>query len=107
MKIKELTQFIEGYNKRLKEKFGGEDDQEKIILKSTVKLTEELGELCDEVLAVSSIQREEKMKNRDEKNLSGEFADVLIAVCMLAEDMGIDLEKAVQNKIKIIKERAL
>jgi len=107
MEIKELMQFIKEYNQRLSEKYGSSKDKEKSILRSALKIGEEFGELCDEVMAYHAIQRDSKMENRDEDGLANEFADVLIAVCMLADDMDVDLEKALEKKIKKIRERAL
>lgn len=57
MEFKDLLKFIEIEDERLKKYYDSYEDQEKIILAQTVKLTEELGELCDEVLAHNSLQR--------------------------------------------------
>jgi len=54
MTFEELSNFTDEYSRRLKIQFGKYDDKEKLILSSTVKLTEELGELCDEVMAFNS-----------------------------------------------------
>lgn len=103
MNFKELQEFTKEYNKKLEEKFGKYEDKEKLILSSTVKLTEELGELCDEVMAFNSRQRQEKLDQKKEENLPEEFADVVLAVFMLARDMDIDMDKALENKIQKIK----
>ena len=103
MTFEELSNFTDEYSRRLKIQFGKYDDKEKLILSSTVKLTEELGELCDEVMAFNSRQRKEKTADHSSENLPAEFADVLLAVFMLAKDMNIDLDEAVKNKIEKIK----
>lgn len=105
MIFKEASDFINGYSKKLESKFGKYDDKEKLILSSTVKLAEELGELCNEVLIANSRQRKEKLAGRKEENLAEEFADVFLALLMLSKDMNINLEDAVKNKIKKIKKR--
>ena len=80
-------------------------DEDKIILAQTVKLTEELGELCSEVLAHKSLQRKQKLENHDKENIQEEFADVIITAMLLAKAMNIDIEKALENKIKKINKR--
>ena len=55
MEFRELQQFIKIQSKRLKQYYGDLDNQS-LILAGTVKLTEELGELCQEILASQSIQ---------------------------------------------------
>lgn len=104
MDITELQAIIEEYGKCLEKKFGKYDDKEKLILSSTVKLQEELGELCDEILKHNSRQRKEKY-SENEDNLPNEFADVILATFMLARDMDIDLDTALKNKIKKLNER--
>jgi NTP pyrophosphatase (non-canonical NTP hydrolase) len=63
MELEDLLKFIEVEDERLKKYYGGYSDQEKRILARTVKLTEELGELCNEVLAHNSLQRKQKLDN--------------------------------------------
>ena len=99
MELKELLKFIEVEDERLKKYYGSYSDQEKRILARTVKLTEELGELCNEVLAHNSLQRKQKLDNYDKENLSEEFADVIITTLLLAKAMNIDIEKALEKKI--------
>ncbi len=98
-----LKEFIDSEDKRLKNKYpdGG---KEKHILARTVKLAEEFGELCEEVLAFNSLQRQEKLDRRDNENLNDEFADVVITTLLLAKIMDIDMDKALEDKMgKIIK----
>ena len=91
------------YNKE--KYYGGYTDQEKRILARTVKLSEELGELCNAVLAFNSMQRKEKLDKHDAGNLSEDFADVMITVLLLAKAMDIDVEKALDKKIDKINRR--
>lgn len=104
MEFTELKEFVKTEDKRLIERFGY-GDQEKRILARTVKITEELGELCDEVLSHSSLQRKEKLDTHDKDNLPGEFADVLLTTLLLAETMNVDIEKALEMKIEKINKR--
>lgn len=105
MDLKDLLKFIEIEDRRLKKYYGGYTDQEKRILARTVKLSEELGELCNAVLTFNSMQRKEKLDKHDAENLSEEFADVLITALLLAKAMDIDIEKALDKKINKINGR--
>ena len=70
----------------------------------TIKLTEEVGELCNEILASQKDQRKEKLKDNT-KDLEEEFADVVITTILLALTAGIDIEKSLEEKMKKIEER--
>lgn len=67
----------------------------------TIKLGEEYGELCDEILASAGDQRKDKLDKPHE--LEGEFADVVIVAFLLAKSMNVDMQKALKEKIKKIK----
>lgn len=62
MEFKELLEFIDYADEKIREKFSrkGETKQE-IIFSRTVKLMEELGELSNEILASNGDQRDEKL----------------------------------------------
>ena len=105
MELKDLKKFIKKEDKRLRASYGNYKDEEKRILARTVKLAEELGELCDEVLAYNSFQRKDKLAKHDVNNLPEEFADVLITTLLLAEAMKVDIDKALKTKIEKINKR--
>ncbi len=105
MQFKDLKKFISKEDQRLRKYYGGYTDEEKRILARTVKLAEELGELCDAVLSCHAMQRKDKLDSHDANNLSEEFADVLITTLLLAEVMNVDIEKALKGKIKKIDKR--
>ena len=105
MEMQNLLNFINEEDKRIRSYYGDYNDQEKRILARTVKLAEEMVELCDELLAYNSLQRNEKMENIKEGNLEEEFADVVITALLLAKSMNIDVETALDKKVKKIKER--
>ena len=88
MDLKDLLKFIEIESERLREYYHN-IDEDKVILAQTVKLTEELGELCSEVLAHDSLQRKEKLENHNKENIQEEFADVIITTLLLAKSMNI------------------
>ena len=104
MDMKELLDFIAKEDEFLRNHYGYPDN-EKRILARTVKLGEEFGELCNEILAHNSFQRKEKLDKHDKENIQHEFADVLITTLLLAKTMNIDIEKALETKIEKIKKR--
>ena len=80
--------------------------KEKEILTKTVKLNEEVGELCNDILAILKLQRRAKLEKFDRRNMYEEFADVIITAMQLAITAGVDVERAVGDKIKKIEERS-
>ena len=107
MTLKDLLDFIKTESERLNKYYIDCTDQEKIILARTVKLSEELGGLCDAILAFNSMQRKEKLENYNTEDLSEEFADVVITTLVLAESVGVDIEKSLKKKIEKINQRYL
>ena len=100
-----MLQFIDVQDRRLKKYYNELADPEKIVLARTVKLTEELGELCQEVLAYLSLQRAQKLDKHDKDKLPDEFSDVLVTTLLLAKSMNIDVENALEKKIQTINTR--
>lgn len=105
MHLKDLRIFIKKEDKRLRKSHGYYKDEEKRILARTVKLGEEMGELCDEVLSFNAMQRQDKLVKHEASNLSEEFADVIITTLLLAEVMNVDIEKALKQKMQKIDKR--
>lgn len=106
MELKELLDFIDLEDQRLIKRFGkNSSTQQERILARTVKLTEELGELCNEVLASNGDQRKEKLVDNDKDNLPDEFADVVITTLLLAKSMGVNIKEALIKKIEKINKR--
>ena len=67
---------------------------------SFTQLVEEIGELAKDInLPVL------RNKEPDKENLAGEFADVFMQLATLAEMHGVDLEDAVEKKIRNLKDR--
>jgi NTP pyrophosphatase (non-canonical NTP hydrolase) len=104
MELRDLLQFIEAQDGNLRRYYSGLK-RESLVLARTVKLTEELGELCQEVLIHCSLQRKQKLEKLDKNRLPEEFADVLITVLLLAKSMDVDVEAALEEKISKIKRR--
>jgi len=103
MTLEEFRQFIDAQHEFFrKEKKQTEKDR---IFARTIKLGEEYGELCDAVLASVGDQRKTKLAKEKPGNLESEFADVMIVLFMLAKAMGVDVMKALDVKVKKIKEK--
>ena len=104
MNFEDLKKFIEIEDERL-QKCYDYPDKDKRILARTVKRGEEYGELCDEILSHTDLQRKEKLMGRDPEHLAEEFADIFIVAMLLAKTMDVDIEKALIKKIEKIEGR--
>lgn len=104
MTFDELLDFIAREDARLRKRFP-ERDEARRTLSRAVKLSEEVGELSNEVLLSLSDQRSEKLANFDSKNVGKEVADVIITTMMLARSLGVDVPQALAGKIEIIDQR--
>lgn len=103
MELKELQLFIKKESERLSLRYKNETEKERILAR-TVKLNEEVGELCQEILRNLDEKRDRKFSN---ENLKMEFADVILTTMLIAEKMNINLEESIQNKIKNIEAKYL
>lgn len=105
MELKDLLRFIEVEDEKLKKRYGSLSNKEEVILARTVKLGEEFGELCEEVLAYNSLQRRQKLDNHDKESLREEFADVIITALLLAKSMNVNIEMALEKKMQRLNQR--
>ncbi len=105
MNLKDIQEKIKEQNVRTRPHYKLYTQQEKEILTKTVKLNEEVGELCNDVLSVLKLQRKAKLAHFDKRNIYQEFADVIITTIQLASVAGVDIERAVNDKIKVIEQR--
>ncbi|HLD01739.1 MAG TPA: MazG-like family protein [Patescibacteria group bacterium] len=105
MKIADLQEKIKQMDEIRKPKFRLYSPQEKIILTKTVKLNEEVGELCNDILSVLKLQRKSKLEKFDKRNFYEEFADVIITTIQLANAAGVDVKRALNDKLKKIESR--
>ena len=101
MLTQDLKNFIDLQFDRLK-KYYDCHDKKIFKLAATVKLSEELGELCCEILASENLRRKEKVQNHNKESLEQEFADVLITTLILAKANNVNIEKSLKEKIKSI-----
>ena len=90
----------------MRKNFGQGLSEREIVLSRTVKLNEEVGELCAEILALDNDQRKEKLAKMKEKdNLPNELADIIITTLLLAEVLDVDIKTALEDKIEKINQR--
>lgn len=105
MTIEEFQKFIDEQDVLFRTtKQLGYSERERILAR-TVKLSEELGELSDEVLAALGDQRTGKMDERSPGSLADEFADVVIVAFLLAKSMDVDVMRALAHKTEKIREK--
>jgi len=104
LKLQDLVVFLEGVKEDLDTSLYKGRSQDTIILLQSIKVSEELGELHNEVLKLFKSQREEKM-NKNSVNLANELSDVILSSLLLGIELNIDIEKALTDKIDIIKQR--
>lgn len=103
MTLEELQKFIDdqhAFFRRVKTQ-----TKKDRIYARTIKLGEEYGELCDEVLASMKDQRKGKLAKKKRGELESEFADVLVTLFMLAKAMEVDVMQALDRKVKKIRQK--
>lgn len=105
MNLKTLEDRIRELSVKIKPGYNIYSKAEREILVETVKLNEEVGELCNDILGVLKLQRKAKQRKFDKRNIYEEFADVIITTIVLAQTAGVDLERALKNKLDKIEER--
>lgn len=103
MEIKELESRVKSLKTKID--YSLSTPREREILAQTVKLNEEVGELCNDILSILKLQRKSKLEKFDRKNIYQEFADVLITLLQLAGAANVDMDRAVRDKLKKINER--
>ena len=103
MEMNELREFIRVEADRLAEHFGQSETEMKY--RSALKLAEESGECVGEVLKHLGLQRQDKLDAMDEAELGKEMADVIFVTMIMAQRFGVDIEKAMKDKMEIVKGR--
>jgi len=104
MKLSELHDFVKSENQRLRDLFSYQTEKE-YMLSRMCKLTEEVGELSEQVLKSLSFQRKEKMIDVKKEDLAEELVDVLITAFLLGEAFQVDIDEAIEKKVEKIKKR--
>ncbi|MEO7196008.1 MAG: MazG nucleotide pyrophosphohydrolase domain-containing protein [Pseudonocardiaceae bacterium] len=106
MTVRDLNDWATMQTERLRLALDNDtSSQPAFVLAQAVKLAEEVGELQAEVLGHAGYQRASKDQRFTTESLSGELADVMICVAILASSHDIDLSKALASKIEKIDAR--
>lgn len=101
-KISNILRYVKEEHKRIIAHFGEALPKEKRTLLRTIKLMEEVGELCNEILHAEKAQRTSKLQD---SSIDEEMADVMVVLLMLAKNLDIDLIEATNKKVEILKTR--
>ena len=107
MTIKILDERVKQLNDKSRPHYKLYTQEEKEILTKTIKLNEEVGELCNDILSVLKLQRKSKLEKFDRRNIYEEFADVIITTMQLAQAAQVDIERALNDKMTKIENRYL
>ncbi len=99
--MQEIKKYVEKEHKRLLKHYGLSEKD--IRYPMAIKIGEEVGELFEEILRLGKLQRKEKLEQ--DTNIGEEFADVILATMILAQNCGIDVEKSIHKKMEKIKKR--
>ena len=105
MDIKYLQERVNEITDKTRPHYKLYSQEEKEILTKTVKLNEEVGELCNDILSVLRLQRKSKLDKFDKRNIYEEFADVIITTMQLAAVTKVDMERAIKDKLNKIEQR--
>ena len=104
MTFEEFQKFIDVQDAFFRSLGKSASERERVLAR-TVKLSEEMGELSDEVLGCLGLQRKSKLEGKDLNSVADEIADVVIVAFLLAKSMDIDVSAALERKIKKIQEK--
>lgn len=104
MTLQELIGQYEKLTEEINKQWPLEDEKARVFAR-VLKLTEELGELSDEILTSMNLQRQAKVAQFDRQNLTDEYADVLACVLSLGIELNVDIEAAITRKIDYTQKR--
>jgi len=107
MDLQQLQELVNIESDRLMLQYNETPDPKLVILARTVKLSEESGELADQILGYCGLQRKDKMYKYSMDKLSKELADVIITTFVLAKACNVDIIKAIDDKMQIVSQRKL
>lgn len=102
MSLEEILAFTKAEHARLLKFYRVKDQKLRYLI--CLKITEELGELAAEILALEKVQRQEKLAKWKNK-VGDELGDVLITLLLLAENLHINVTQEMGKSIKKRKSR--
>lgn len=105
MTTKKLYADFKKIEKHLNKNAYPKDKANRLMAKH-LKVSEELGELTDEILLKLGYQlRKEKQQNFKNENIENEWFDVLATVILLGMELDIDIEELSKKRLREIKKR--
>lgn len=105
MNIKEIQEAAQKNIDKLKAHY--DLNGRELTLAMNAKLSEECGELSEQILGYFELQRKDKLHKYSEEELAGEVFDVVFTAVELAQVNGINLTPVFEEKIKKILGRDL
>lgn len=105
MTFDKFQEFIDEQDVPLRYLEMRDESERETILARTIKMSEEFGEFCDEILASMGCQRKGKMKGHNKEGLTDEFADVVNTTFLLAKAMNVDIPTSLDRKVKKVREK--
>lgn len=105
MEIKKISDFIDRTLNKWKYSIGNNFSHTERVFSQMLKVSEETGELSEQILWKFGWQRLEKMDRINDEKLNNEIADVILATIRLARLMDLDVEELLTNKMEILKGR--
>jgi len=104
----DLSKFVEEQKLWVSGMFDASKKGGERYIYQMVKLSEEVGELSEAVLAKDGLQRARKLGlEGSDADIASEICDVLMVLLILAEELEIDVDEALSEKIAILKKRRL
>ncbi len=100
--IKDLILFLQQVRYKLNSTTYKSHDKEKLILLQAMKISEEIGEMNNELHKMMQKYSDGASYS---KNLHYEICDVLLSTILLSIELDIDLEKALSEKMLIVDKR--
>ena len=105
MNLSDFQVFIDEQDSLFRRVKDTNQSERERVFARTIKMAEEFGELCNEVLASVGDQRKDKLTESNAQSLRDEFADVLITTFLLAKSMNVDVMAALDHKTQKIREK--
>lgn len=105
MNIKELSEFIDRTLDKWKYPVSDWYSNRERVFAQMIKVSEETGELSEQVLWKFGWQRISKKDKISDEKLKNEIADVILSTVRLARLMNMDVEELLEKKMKILKDR--
>lgn len=103
MTIQEFQLFMTSLRHAINTKHG-EVSASEAVMWCMIKLSEEVGELAEQVMKRRGRQDERKGAF-EQDDLEGELADVMIATMMIPKVLGIDMTQVLEKKMKALADK--